>query len=170
MVPRAPVAVTVCGVTELGDRAAGLLELLASVWGVPYAIPDGLVIRLAALVAPGDVVYADAAVAPVDVGVVSGKGLLLTADLVVVAAVGESMAVEAWPRAALVSLVVPGGGGETDPWGEVPAAGWPLGSQAVLRYADRTEPLLLPLSAEASKERRGAFAGVFPSLVGDLPR
>jgi hypothetical protein len=157
-------------VTELSDRAAGLLDLLEAVWGVPYSVPNGLVIRLAALAAPSEVVYADAALTAVDVGVAGGKVLLLTADLVVLAEVNESTAVKAWPRAALLSLVVPEGGGEDDPWGQVPAAGWPQGSQAVLRYAHRTEPLLLPLSADASKERRAAFAGVLPSLVKDLQR
>lgn len=156
--------------TELSDRAAGLLELLESVWGVPYPVPNGLVIRLAALVAPGEVLYADAAVGAVDVGVVGGTVLLFTADLVVVGAVAKAVAVEAWPRGTLVSLVVPGGKGENDPWGEVPAACWPQGSQAVLRFAHRTEPLLLPLSADASAERRRAFAEILPSLVADLLR
>ena len=158
-------------------QANELWGVVKSVWEVPFTVPHGLIMRLMTLVGDGDIVYTDAAMEAAGLGVVAGSTCLLTPELVVLATIDVPeevrgpgpVLVEAWSRARLDSIEIPPDRNVgADPWDEMPAHGWPAGAQAVLRFQGRQQPLLLPLSRDAPRERRRAFGELFPSLVKNL--
>jgi hypothetical protein len=157
-----------------GDRARHLMDLIEGAWQMPYSLPPGVAVRLATVVDPNDVVWADADLRPVEVGKLSGRICLISERRIILASVrhegdsGSNVSVETWSRSTLSSAGIAPSSGEE--WDSLPSNGWPVGAQALLIYAERAEPLVLPLSPDTNRNVRKGFAELFPSLLGDLDR
>ncbi len=149
---------------------------------MPYDVPGHLLNRLAVVAGDADVVYADAAVDAVDVGIVGGTVCIITNNLVALATLSGSrhaeppgvptVRVEAWPRATLHSVEI----GDDDQvnnadsvWALAAPGQWPYRSRATLHFDGREKPLNLPLESSAPDAVRVSLARLITDLLHAVP-
>lgn len=164
--------------TKDSDSAAHTLRnKIEAVLG-QRAVPIHAIRRIAAMIGSTPIVYLDGDVSRTQTPsqpVRSGQVLVFTADTVCIAVLNAApddalsdtdgtVTVEMWGRRSLTGLRLDGSQNADWPWGQDWEGQWPRGGSLRLTYANRPEPIDLPMKSG----RTSGLEVLLPGLAADL--